>query len=153
MRALITFMMALFAITLNAVAYSDDEPYRVAVVSDAGLTEPTVEISFETVADYSSMCGRTTSSLELTLPAADDPRLGLIPATTGRIEFVTTLKPGTICLMAFGPHRGGITLPLGDRLPGLADGYYALTIDGHDYGYIEVRDGAAQLVTDAQAPE
>jgi hypothetical protein len=65
----------------------------------------------------------------------------------GRIGFKTELRAATICVMPFGPHHGGVELLLGDALPRVPDGYYALQIDGRSYGYVAFEDGNARLLT------
>jgi hypothetical protein len=78
---------------------------------ESGLT-----ISYKTNSINRSMCYMTTTELKLTLES---------------IEITSSVLPGSICMMAFGPHRGSITFNVGDRLPNLIPGnVYQLIING-----------------------
>lgn len=150
MRSICNLFAAILVISLNQSAYSST-PYMVVASAEQGLVGTTADITFVTVERFSSMCGRTTTNFAVALPVRadeDEDAVGIPQPKVGKISFDTELKPGTICLMALGPHRGGIKLTLGETLPAIPDGYYQLVIDGADYGYLFVHEEQVELVSD-----
>ena len=94
-----------------------------------------VAINWTTKQTFSSMCGMGVDSLKLkpvTQTWQGDVQF------PGAIEIETSTNRFAMCMMAFGPHRGGMNLPLGYQLPHLADGEYNLLINGQDYGVLSV---------------
>jgi hypothetical protein len=113
-----------------------------------------VEVRFETVKVFSSMCHRQTTEVTVKEPSNLNARLGIPTPAVGLVSFKTQLNPGTICLQAFGPHTGGIDLPLGSSLPALHNGYYALDIDGANYGVLDVGgDDGVKLIDWSELPQ
>lgn len=155
MKSLMTLAIAL---SLAPAAFartpvSRAPAYKVEVGVDSGLTgESRLSINYETVQIYSSMCGRKTSALELRVPQ-QRTQIGIPTPAIGVISFETKLTANTLCLQAFGPHRGGVTLELGDAIPAIGNGYYALKIDGISYGYVVVADGEASLIGKNELPQ
>lgn len=144
MKLVWTGLAALFSFMMNDPAYSADPPYHVTVGTESGVAGAQMAINFETRQQYSSMCHRTTVRLNVELPRVSNPP----GPEVGYISFDTELKSDSICLMAFGPHRGGIELMMGDALPKIPDGDYHLRIDEEAYGAVRVQNGQATLIDD-----
>lgn len=149
MQALNAFVVvaSLFVSTVVAAAPAQ-LPYNVTVEAEEG----SLHIGLETKKTYSSMCGRKTTELKITEPKSA-PGMGIPRPALGLVSFKTALKSNTMCMMAFGPHRGGLTLAIGDAMPALAPGYYALEIDGKNYGYLLVSEDGAELLSSSQLPQ
>lgn len=106
---------------------------RVSEAKEFGLHVTTVET-------HSSMCGLTLTKVEVTKSLVPNG-IEIMPVDDLKLNF--ELNPNAICMMAFGPHRGGATLAIGEALPKLS-GLYNLVINGEDYGILRVnaQDGA-----------
>lgn len=133
---------------LSASAFAaPDVPYQVEVGGDRN----NIRIGFLTKASYSAMCHRDTVALRLGEPQG--PEVGIPSPPIGLIAFKTELKPDTICLTAEGPHNGSLFLARGSELPAIGLGYYALKIDGRNYGYVWVTQDGAELLDKNQLPQ
>lgn len=91
-------------------------------------------LNVTTVETHSSMCGLQVTKLEITNPTMAFG-IEILPIKTLNIEFQQ--NPQSMCLMAFGPHRGGIALDIGQSLPAL-NGVYNLVINDEEYGLLRV---------------
>lgn len=94
----------------------------------------TVVISFSTKEHMSSMCYLTTTKVEMEREVG----FGALNNLDGRIEVTASHNPRTMCLMAFGPHRGSVNFERGLNLPTLADGRYRFILNGESYGTLNV---------------
>lgn len=105
----------------------------------ANVAKKSLVIRFSTKEEKSAMCYLATHALALTFPNA----AGLEGRGTIKIEAAS--DPQGICLAAMGPHRGAVTLALGNQLPGLARGAYDLTINNVDYGTLVIGDDSVVI--------
>jgi hypothetical protein len=98
-------------------------------IKDVKMTNQKVTISYETIADKSAMCYMSATSLKMTKPEIDDYRIEVLKV--GTIEIESSVAFNSICLMAFGPHRGSLSLNVGEQLPSVAKGEtYQVIING-----------------------
>ncbi len=129
---------------LSGTLFASAKEYNVelkTVLEDAKK----VQISVETTEQMSSMCGLKVTKLEITNPVALDflPVDMDTPVRQIKVNFQT--DPNAMCLMAFGPHRGGIALDIGYSIPSVL-GEYDLVINDVNYGKLNVSlDQAATL--------
>ncbi len=101
-----------------------------------------IRISFQTVERMSSICHMTVNRLVLDYGVTLNSRR---PVYSGKIRFSAATDLMSMCLRAFGPHRGSLALNRGSSLPSLRKGRYALTINGESYGVLVVEAGAVRL--------
>lgn len=151
MKALVSMMFAA-ACFVSTTASAGTLPYNVSVSADG----TNVHIDFQTKKSYRSMCSRETIELRLAepkSPAISPAVIGIPTPPIGVVSFRTALKSGTICLQAFGPHSGGLTLAVGKSIPAIAPGYYALKIDSRDYGFLHLSEDGAELLDASQLPQ
>jgi hypothetical protein len=122
-------------------AQADAKSLKVSVKGEGNK----VQISFVTVATHTSMCFMETRNLNVDLGKVSlTDREGDV--TNGKITLRASTNPLRPCLMAFGPHRGSITLEQGRALPQLPNGSYKLVINGETYGTLELADQSAKLI-------
>lgn len=140
-----TFIAVLLG--LSGTFFASAKEYNVdvkTVLEDAKK----VQINVETTEQMSSMCGLTVTKLEITNPVA----LGFLdidmdtPLRQIKVKFEN--DPNAMCLMAFGPHRGGIALDIGYSLPNVL-GEYDLIINDVNYGKLNVSVDQAATLTEA----
>jgi hypothetical protein len=129
--SMISLVAALFVSNLQAAS-----SYDVRVSSE----KEKIHINFTTKATHSSMCGLQVTRLELQAPVSQNE------VTRGEIEMEVRVNPFRPCLMAFGPHRGSVTLSRGYSLPELSLGKYALSINGEAYGTLVVKKDSVSLI-------
>jgi hypothetical protein len=98
-----------------------------------------VALSFTTTETHSSMCHLATKELTIVAPKID---FATGEQTRGQIKVSASVDPGSMCLMAFGPHRGGLTFTRGNGLPNLVDGAYDVTINGLAVGRMTLAEAA-----------
>lgn len=130
------FFGALTVFTVSAKEFNVgvENHYTGEVATSFSLQVTTNEI-------HSAMCGLQLTKLEITNPIV--PLVGeLLVVKNLILEFAS--DPHAMCLMAFGPHRGGATLQIGSSLPMLT-GAYNLIVNGEDYG--KIRIGAEEGAT------
>ncbi len=100
-----------------------------------------VSLRYSTVEQHSSMCHLANSKLEIDLGQ---------PSFSGHQDYKISIHAAQdlkgFCLMAFGPHSGGIQLKKGTGLPNLPLGDYALSINDEDYGTLRVTAEGAKLL-------
>lgn len=147
MKVLVSMMLAAVCFA-STTASAATLPYNVSVSADGA----NVHIDFKTKKIYSSMCGRETIELRLAEPKSRSG-IGIPTPPIGVVSFRTALKFDTMCLQAFGPHIGGLTLALGTAIPAIAPGYYTLRIDSRDYGFLYVSETGAELLDASQLPQ
>ena len=122
---LIVLLFSLFS--FNALAL---EGYS---LSDIVMEEDFVRIEYRTNKTHSSMCYLTVTTLKVTNPKFSWPEDEVL--YTGIIEVESEVQPNSMCLMAFGPHRGTIKLHFGEQAPYIQKGSaYRLIINGEDQG-------------------
>lgn len=113
--------------------------YNVNVSSKEGQ----IHVRFTTKKTFSSMC--TLSNTEVKLSLGDLAFGGEVEVNKGLIDLKARTLPHTMCMMAFGPHRGGISFNRGYSLPSLPNGEYSLRINGENAGTLLVKEGSASL--------
>jgi len=138
-------MKTLFAVLalIAAPAFAQANDDRSGPVS-VKATEKGVEISI--VRGGSNGCfSFHTTALTIERPKVDllkSPSAGLVSVTTE----VDKVSPDTMCTMALRFVTETLVLPIGNTLPAISSGYWALEIDGESYGYISLGSGKAELV-------
>lgn len=101
-----------------------------------------VQISFTTKAHNSSMCYLSNNRVELQKKNS----FGRRDEVEGRIEVSAAVSPTTMCMMAFGPHRGSISFDRGRQFPQLDNGKYELILNGENYGTLVVAADSVNLI-------
>ena len=129
-------LMIVFAMTLGLTAQAERHAgYDVEVSQHGG----SLHINYKTHFENSSMCHLKAYDLRISLPGGP-----LVPGRTvpakGRVELIVSRDLNGMCMMAFGPHSGGLSLPVGSDLPQLPAGKYELVINGGRYQDFEVID-------------
>lgn len=88
-----------------------------------------VKIYVETF-EQSAMCALKITKLNIEKPEDVYPSEIL---SLGRISVEFETDPNAICLMAFGPHRGTLTLVKGEQLPAISKGeQYIVEVNGYE---------------------
>jgi hypothetical protein len=100
-----------------------------------------INVRFTTTKTFSSMCGMTVTDANLEYGSL----LGNEEVKKGKISLEAQTLPHTMCLMAFGPHRGATSFERGYNLPALRKGRYELRINGENYGSLVVADKEVKL--------
>lgn len=122
------FITSLFLVS-SLSAFAESLPLNLRGIEKPGNS---VTISVETAEKFSSMCALHASSLKIVNPQVSGARDEFL-VSSGEIELVFEIKAPNfdMCLTAFGPHRGSVTLEIGETLPSLIPGtHYILTING-----------------------
>jgi hypothetical protein len=121
-------LMLTMVFSLNL--YAQNFPFPVEngyVVTNVVQEGDLLKISYQTKATMNSMCYMKTKALKLVKGKESfDPTF----SEPGKIQITSSVDPSSMCLMAFGPHRGYIEFNLGEQLPKLDKGIYQLTING-----------------------
>ncbi len=130
-------------LTLGGVLTAAAKDYNVAVLNNLTAAQKSFSLIVETTEIHSSMCGMTVTEIQSVKPLVP---MGFEIAPVGVLSVTMETAPDQMCLMAFGPHRGAVTLDIGADLPKL-NGLYNLVINGEDQGILTVTDEGANIAT------
>lgn len=126
MKLMIT---GLFAVLFGILASTADA----AIINTNSIKitqdQDSVKVYVETF-EQSSMCALKITKLNIEKPEDAFPSEIL---SLGKISVEFERDPNAICLMAFGPHRGTLTLVKGEQLPAISKGeQYIVEVNGYE---------------------
>lgn len=126
MKLMITGLFAvLFGILASTADAAIINTNSIKITQDQDLVKVYVE-TFE----QSSMCALKITKLNIEKPEDAFPSEIL---SLGKISVEFERDPNAICLMAFGPHRGTLTLVKGEQLPAISKGeQYIVEVNGYE---------------------
>ena len=126
MKIMITGLFAvLFAVLSNSADAAVINSNSIKISQD----NDKVQIYVETF-EQSSMCALKITKLNIEKPEDAYPSEIL---ALGKISVEFESDPNAICLMAFGPHRGNLTLIKGEQLPAISKGeQYIVEVNGYE---------------------
>jgi len=143
--------LALVVSSIPALSFADGPTVspvaalRTSVSFNAASQAP-INVSFGTTTSFSSMCTLGVQAMKL-IPTRSifNAARDSWDTLPGSIDLTVAVQANSMCFMAFGPHSGSVSFAMGSGLPTLAQGPYAIVINGEAQGTLVVGADSASL--------